>query len=104
MLLDHTNKVMNADDDTTNMTMFTNGTNTTMLESNSDIEMLEDSTDNTGKTAIFEDDYKPGTWKMYGKLKGHGRSDKFYQKPIVVTYTHHYNAYSPSFVQNATNI
>ena len=103
MLLDHTNKVMNVADDA-NMTMFANGTNTTMLESNTNIEMLEDSTDNTDKTAIFEDDYKPGTWKMYGKLKGHGRSDKFYQKPIVVTYTHHYNANSPSFVQNATNI
>ena len=103
MLLDHTNKVMN-DAAETNMTMFANGTNTTMLESNTNIEMLEDSTDNTDKTEILKDDYKPGTWKMYGKLKGHGRPDKFYQKPIVVTYTHHYNPNSPSFVQNATNI
>ena len=104
MLLDHTNNVMNAAAADTNMTMFANGTNTTMLESNTNIEMLEDSTDNTDKTAILKDDYKPGTWKMYGKLKGHGRPDKFYQKPIVVTYTHHYNTNSPSFVQNATNI
>ena len=94
--MDHTNKVINVTDGT-NITMFANGTNTTMLESNSNIEMLE-------KKTILEDDYEPGMWKMYGKLKGHGRSDKYYHKPIVVTYTHHYNANSPSFVQNATNI
>ena len=107
--------------------MVTNGTNSTMTQNMTNTDELDQST--TTEKSLNKDyvmkstlkieevlsvpdniDYgdessdidRPGTWKLYGQMKGHGKNQKFYQTPIVVTYRHYYNANATSNIQNNT--